>query len=69
MGAGLLYKTSGMKLMVGYAYGIDAIRSSGRGAHSVGVLMQIDLKHAKGIVSDDPGHWRGFQRLFGGLFD
>ena len=27
-----------------YAYGVDAIRGSGRGAHSVAVLVQLDLE-------------------------
>ena len=34
------------KIMLDYAYGIDAIRSHGRGANSVGVLLQWDLGQA-----------------------
>ena len=53
--------------MVGYAYGMNAIRTSGRGANSVGVLMQFDLGRAKEEVynSSQPGLWRGFQRALG----
>jgi hypothetical protein len=66
VGGGVLYKTSSLKAMVGYSYGIDAIRSHGRGANSVGVWLQIDLEHAKGYFKpSEPGLWRGFQRMFG----
>jgi hypothetical protein len=67
VGGGVMYKTPSLKVMVGYAYGVDAIRSGGRGAHSVGVLMQLDLKHAKEALVNtyQPGYWRGFQRIFG----
>lgn len=65
VGAGLLYKTGSLKVMAGYAYGIDAIRSSGRGAHSIGILMQVDLEHAKELFNTEPGRWRGLQRILG----
>src|SRR5688572_11554998 len=42
VGGGILYKSASWRVMVGYAYGIDAIRDGDRGAHSVGVLMQLD---------------------------
>jgi hypothetical protein len=70
VGAGLLYQTPSLKLMVGYAYGVNAIRSHGRGANSVGILLQIDLKHAKEAMlnpEEGPGLWRGFQRVFSGF--
>ncbi|HYG21889.1 MAG TPA: hypothetical protein VEH04_03840 [Verrucomicrobiae bacterium] len=67
VGAGILYQASSVKVMVGYAYGIDAIRSSGRGAHSIGFLMQMDLDHARRLLfsPQQPNRWRGFQRIFG----
>jgi hypothetical protein len=67
VGGGILYRTSSLKLMVGYAYGIDAIRSSGRGAHSIGFLMQVDWENARQALlsPDQPRHWRGFQRVLG----
>ena len=56
--------------MVGYAYGIDAIRDGGRGNNSVGFLMQFDLGHAKQnlLVPGDYSHWRGWGRAFNGVF-
>jgi hypothetical protein len=67
VGAGILYKTPSWKFMVGYGYGVDAIRSGGRGAHSVGILMQLDLGKAKAEVFDPavPSRWQGIQRVFG----
>src|SRR5206468_11198489 len=47
VGGGILYQSGSIKLMVGYGYGIDAIRGDSRGAHSIGVLMQVDLERAK----------------------
>ena len=32
------------QVIAGYAYGLDAIRSHGRGAHSLGLLVQYDLE-------------------------
>jgi hypothetical protein len=70
VGGGLLYKTSSLKVMVGYAYGIDAIRTGGRGAHSVGILMQFDLGHAKRnlLNPEDLSRWRGWGRMVNGIF-
>jgi hypothetical protein len=67
VGVGILYKTSSFKLMLSYAYGIDAIRSHGRGANSIGLLMQVDWAEAKkGIFSPtQPSLWQGMQRVFG----
>ena len=69
VGGGILYKTPSLKVMLGYAYGIDAIRSEGRGAHSLGLLLQLDLEHAKEAIFNpaEPGVWRGFQRIFSGF--
>ncbi len=67
VGAGILYKSQTIKIMVGYAYGVDAIRSHGRGAHSIGLLMQLDWAQAfEAIFSpDSPNRWRGFQKVLG----
>lgn len=60
-----------------YAYGIDAIRSHGRGAQNIGILAQVDLERHP--LNDFPGAtearrifqrfgpsaWRGVGRLFG----
>jgi hypothetical protein len=54
--------------MVGYGYGIEAIRSGGRGAHSIGILLQLDLAHAKQVFyNQSPEQFRGLQRILGVL--
>jgi hypothetical protein len=56
--------------MVGYAYGVDAIRSHGRGANSIGFLMQIDLKRARTVLNpEEPNRWRGWQRIINAIKD
>jgi hypothetical protein len=66
VGGGLLYRTSAVKIMLGYGYGIDAIRSHGRGADSIGFWMQFDLKQARQVLSEQGEHslWRGLPVLF-----
>jgi hypothetical protein len=68
VGGGILYHTPSnrLKLMVNYAYGIDAIRASGRGASSVGILVQIDLGRMKSDKFNQPQPLplRGWQRFF-----
>jgi hypothetical protein len=67
VGGGILYKSSSWKIMVGYAYGVDAIRSGDRGAHSIGVLMQLDWEQARESLFSptQPSMWRGLQQVFG----
>ena len=69
VGAGILYRSPSdkYKFIVSYAYGIDAIRSSGRGANSIGFLLQIDLDqpHGSGFAPAQPGRWRGWNWLLG----
>jgi hypothetical protein len=67
MGGGIMYKTPSFKIMVGYAHGFNAIRSSGRGANSIGVLMQLDWAQAHGEIFNptQPNLWQGMQRIFG----
>src|SRR5208337_1125474 len=45
VGGGILYRSPSqrLKVMVNYAYGVDAIRSHGRGANSIGGFLQLDL--------------------------
>jgi hypothetical protein len=66
LGAGILYKSPSWKILVGYGYGVNAIRSSGRGAQSVGLLLQLDLGKAREAMlnTQDPSRWRGFQNMF-----
>jgi hypothetical protein len=69
VGGGILYRSpSGrFKMVLDYAYGIDAIRSDGRGASSIGILMQWDLGKPYGekLNPAQPNRWRGWQWLFG----
>jgi hypothetical protein len=69
VGGGILYRAPSdrFKIMLDYAYGIDAIRSHGRGANSIGVLMQWDLRptHGEGFHPAHPDRWRGWQWLLG----
>jgi hypothetical protein len=68
VGGGILYhsRSDRWKIMFNYAYGIDAIRSHGRGANSIGVLVQFDLGllRSKKFTSPQPSLWRGWQRIF-----
>ena len=66
VGGGILYKSPSWKIMLGYGYGVDAIRSQGRGAQSVGLLLQFDLGQAREALlnPEQPSRWRGFQQLF-----
>ncbi len=68
-GAGVFYTSPTWRIMVGYGYGIDAIRTHGRGAHSIGLLFQFDLGPAKEafMQPEPPGRWRGLERILGVL--
>jgi len=69
VGGGILYRSPSdrFKIMAAYAYGVDAIRSHGRGAHSIGLLMQWDLRptHGEGFHPAHPNRWRGWQWFLG----
>ncbi len=69
VGGGILYRAPSdrLKIMFDYAYGVDAIRSHGRGANSIGILLQWDLekpKHVEGFNPAQPNRWRGWQWFF-----
>jgi hypothetical protein len=69
VGGGIMYHSPSdrWKIMLDYSYGIDAIRSHGRGANSIGLLLQVDLGklRSKTFNSAQPSNWRGWQRIFG----
>jgi hypothetical protein len=69
VGAGVLYRAPSdrFKCIVAYAYGIDAIRSSGRGANSLSFLLQFDLGKTKSsdFSPTQPGRWSGWNWLLG----
>ena len=70
VGGGIRYRSpsDSWQLVLGYAYGIDAIREKGRGAHTVGFLLQFDLERAH-VAMFEPGQnpirSQGLQRVFG----
>lgn len=68
VGGGLLYRAAPWQILVGYAYGVDALRSHGEGAHTIGVLVQIDIERTKAALlsPQSPFRSRGFFRLFRG---
>ncbi|MEN9576302.1 MAG: hypothetical protein RL514_4157 [Verrucomicrobiota bacterium] len=75
LGGGLGYTSASQvwELTLGYAYGVDAIRSAGRGAHTVGLVAQLDLEarrtHRRSAQPElGPEKSRGLQRLFRGVF-
>lgn len=73
VGSGLIWESRDgiARLALGYSYGIDAMRTDGRGAHNVGLLLQIDLeadrKSSHPLLRSwlNPNKWRGFDRIFG----
>jgi len=69
VGTGILYRSPSDRwnILVGYGYGINAVRSSGRGANSISVLVQWNLGRKPGQNFNilPPFHMRGFQSLFG----
>ena len=73
VGGGIMYQTKSRawKVIVGYGYGIDAIRSHGRGANSVGFLCQYDLEASRDAEGADtrprfnPNILRGVDWLLG----
>jgi hypothetical protein len=67
VGGGIFYRAPSdrLKVVVAYAYGVDAVRSHGRGANSIGILLQWDLQktHGEGFTPASPNHWRGWKWL------
>jgi hypothetical protein len=47
VGGGIFYQSPSWRVMVDYGYGVEAIRSHGRGAQSIGLLLQLDLGQAR----------------------
>jgi hypothetical protein len=68
-GGGIRYRSpkDAWQMVLAYAYGVDAIRDHGRGAHNIGFLLQFDLERAR-VPLFDPGEQplrsRILQRLF-----
>ncbi len=69
VGGGISYRSpkEAWQFLIAYAYGIDAIRDQGRGAHSIGFLLQFDLDRAQRSLFDpaeQPMRSRGLERIF-----
>jgi hypothetical protein len=64
VGGGILFHSPSdrLKILLTYAYGIDAIRSHGRGANSIGILLQLDLgpQPSRAFKVLQPQHWRSW---------
>jgi hypothetical protein len=69
VGAGIMYRSPSdkFKCVLAYGYAVDAIRTSGRGASSVSVLIQVDLGrfHSSDFNTPQPGRWQGWNWLLG----
>ena len=67
VGGGIFYRAPSdrLKIVLDYAYGVDARRSHGRGANCVGILLQWDFQktHGEGFNPAHPNRWRGWQWL------
>ena len=70
VGGGILYRSPSdrFKIMLTCGYGVDTIRSGGRGSESIGLLMQwyLEKTHGEKFNPAQPNRWRGWQWLFGG---
>jgi hypothetical protein len=70
LGGGIGFRSANKawQCMVGYAYGVDAIRDGERGAHTVGILAQVDLEARRRPSTAEPAvapmRSRGLFRLF-----
>jgi len=69
VGTGILYRSPSkrLKVMLSCSYGIDAIRTGGRGAESIGLLFQYNLEktHGTGTDTGPVRHWPGWNSLWG----
>jgi hypothetical protein len=73
VGGGIRYRSpkDAWQVVLSYAYGIDAIRNGGRGAHNIGFLLQFDLERAQVPLfdpGDQPFRSRILQRFFNRTF-
>lgn len=66
VGAGVRFHRKSWQMMLGYAYGVDALRNDHRGAHNIGFLLQFDLEQAgHGLFEpgENPIRSRGLGRI------
>jgi len=69
VGAGIMYRSPSdkFKCIVSYGYGINAIRTAGRGASSLNFLIQVDLGRIRSsrFTAPQPDRWQGWNWLLG----
>ena len=69
VGGGIMYRSPSdkFKCIVSYAYGVNAIRTAGRGASSISFLIQVDLGRIRSskFNSLEPDRWQGWNWLLG----
>lgn len=73
LGGGLVYlpPSKAWQVIVGYGYGIDAIRHDDRGAHSISILVQFDFRKARTALldpSEQPPRARGLHEVLRRIF-
>lgn len=68
VGMGLVYQSAVWQVALGYGYGVRALRSGGYGAHSVGLLIQADLRRSRAALlgPESPFRSRALFRWLGG---
>ena len=68
VGAGLVYRSAVWQVALAYGYGVRALRSGGHGAHSVGILVQMDLQRSRAALlgPESPFRSRALFRWLGG---
>jgi len=72
-GGGIVYRSpsDSWQLAVVYGYGVDAMRSDGRGAQSLTFLLQFDLDRTRRRFFDPStgmGQSRGLQQIMRNIF-
>jgi hypothetical protein len=72
IGMGCRSKTGTWQVQASYGYGFEAIRSSGRGGQSIGILCQMDLNARRAASShlspDSPSYFQKFVHSLQNLF-
>ncbi len=67
VGSGISYRSpsDAWQIVLSYGYGVDALRSSGRGAHNIGFLLQFDFERTRHGLwpGEQPFRSRGLERL------
>ena len=73
VGGGVVYRSASdsWQIALAYGYGVDALRTGDRGAHSLSLLVQFDLDSTRRRFfdpSDNIGRSRGLQSIIRNIF-